>query len=183
MNTLRSIAAVLLAAALIAAGAARPRPAEAGNGDNIVVAVNPRDDARVFRVSLAIRRVTGDTVDGANVAFATSSCADCQTFALAFEAILAFDDPSVFTPLNLAIAMNVGCSGCETLASAYQWLTQTHGPAHFTPSGNQRIASLRRQLQLLRTEELSIWDVQLRADAIAQELADVLATELVLRRG
>ena len=90
-----------------------------------------------------------------------------------------FETPDVFTPTNLALAINVDCDHCDTLASAYQDVLQTGGPVHFTAEGNQRLSAIRRSLHELRRDDLTIFEIQARADELANELADVLSTELV----
>jgi putative peptide zinc metalloprotease protein len=164
--------AVLIAAATLVAPSV-------STADNIVVAANTRDDTSVFRVSIAVRRVARDVVDDANVAIAVGSCSDCQTVAVALEAVLVFREPEVFTPTNLAFAINVGCSRCETLASAYQWAFATGGPVHFTADGNRRLARIRRELHALRHDDVSVWEIQAVVQRLADELADVLAHDLV----
>jgi hypothetical protein len=164
----------LLAAAVLALAPA------AGAADNIVVATNSRDGSSVYRVSLKLVRVGGDTVDTGNAAVAVSAdCTDCQTVAIALEGVLVDGSPSVFTPTNLAIAINVDCDDCNTLAAAYQDVLQTNGHVHFTADGNYELAQIRRQLEALRRSDLSIWDLQAAADALANELADVLNTQVV----
>src|SRR5919202_1986497 len=152
------ITAALAAAVCVAAGQPTSSPAGA---DNIVIATNTRDGSSVFRVSLKIIRVNGDTVD------------------TALEAVLVNGEPRVFTPTNLAIAINVGCDNCETLASAYQDVLQTGGPVHFTATGNRLLADIRGELQRMRHSDLSVWELQARAQELANTLAYVLDTQLV----
>jgi hypothetical protein len=174
MKRALSILAASTAAFLLAA--AQPAPA----ADNIVVATNSRDGSSVFRVSLKIVRVTGDTVDTGNAAVAVGAdCNGCRTVAIALEAVLVFGEPHLFTPTNLAIAINIGCDGCETLASAYQDVLQTGRPAHFTADGNRLLAEVRRDLQALRHSDLSLSELQARVDGLANTLAYVLETQLV----
>jgi putative peptide zinc metalloprotease protein len=174
--------ALILIAAVIALSAGAPPPAGAGAGDNVVVAVNTRDDSYVYRVSLAIRRVNGQVVDATNAAVAVASCDSCQTVAISLEALLVFSDPRVFTPTNLAMAMNISCSFCQTMASAYQWAVVTGTPVHLTADGNREVAQIRRELEALRHVEISIWDLQEYVATLAARLQTVLATELVAAR-
>jgi putative peptide zinc metalloprotease protein len=174
-NALLGLLAAALAAALALAG---PVPARAGGGDNVVVAVNTRDGRFLYRVKLAIKRTNDDVVDAANAAVAVASCTECQTVAIAVEGLLVFSDPSVFTPTNLALAMNVECSFCATLASAYQFAVQTAGSAHLSGAGRRAIAEIRADLEALRREGLTIWDLQARVDELAQRLLHVLLTEV-----
>ena len=155
-----------------------PTPARADGGDNVVVAVNTKDGRFLYRVKLAIKRTNDDVVDDANAAVAVASCADCQTVAVAIEGLLVLSDPSIFTPTNLAIAMNVDCSFCSTLASAYQLAVQVGDQAHLSGAGRHAIAEIRVDLEAIRREGLTIWEIQARIDALAERLLRVLLTEV-----
>ena len=157
---------------------AGPVPAHATGGDNVVVAVNTKDGRFLYRVRLIVKPSHGDVVDDANVAVAVASCSECQTVAVAVEGLLVFSDPSIFTPTNLAIAMNVDCSFCATLASAYQFLVQVDGPAHLSGAGHHAVAQIRAELEAVRHEGLTIWEIQARVDELAQQLLNVLLTEV-----
>ena len=175
----RTLTILAALAATVCVAAAEPASAPAG-ADNIVIATNTRDGSSVFRVSLKIIRVTGDTVDTGNAAVAVGAdCSGCQTVAIALEGVLVFGEPQVFTPTNLAIAINIGCDNCETLASAYQDVLQTGGPVHFTATGNRLLADIRGELQRLRHRDLSVWELQARAEELAHALAYVLDTQIV----
>jgi putative peptide zinc metalloprotease protein len=164
---------VALALALVLAGGI---PAAAQ--DNTAVAVNTRDGADVFRLAFSIRRVMSDTVDIGNAAVAVSSCTDCRTVAIAMQVVLIFSDPEVVAPENLALAMNIECSLCDTLASAYQLVLTTDGVVRLTGEGHRRIAEIRRKLLQLRHSDLSGAELQAQIDAVYDELAEVIATEL-----
>jgi hypothetical protein len=176
MRKLVSALAAVTLAATLSVGAATAR---AAGGDTTLVAVNTKDGKFLYRVRLDLRRLNGDTVDTSNAAVAVASCDACETVAVSIQALLVFGEPSTVTPENLALAMNVECSFCQTLASAYQFLLETNGPVHLTADGNHEVARIRRELEGIRREGLSIWEIQARVDGLANELAAVLATELV----
>jgi putative peptide zinc metalloprotease protein len=163
----------------VAAAACAVAPVAAPAAGDAVVAVNTRDASSVFRVSLKVRRVADEVVDTTNAAVAAASCTDCETVAISIQGVLMFDDPSVFTPENLAFALNVECTRCTTLASAYQFAIQTGGRVHLTADGNRRLAEVRHALHALRRQGLDIWELQARVDALASEVLDVLLTEVV----
>jgi putative peptide zinc metalloprotease protein len=164
------------AVALCSVAALRPAPADAG--DNAAVAVNLRDGSSMFRLAFKITRVNREVVDSSNAAVAGASCTDCQTVAVAIQAVLIFSDPNIVTPTNLAFAFNLECDRCYTLATAYQFVATT-GIVHFTAEGNLRIAAIRQQLEELRHTDLSIDEIQARVDVLAAELLNIMRTELV----
>jgi putative peptide zinc metalloprotease protein len=172
----KSLLILALVAALSSTVAVSPPPAQAG--DNAAVAINLRDGSSTFRLAFKITRVNSDVVDSSNAAVAVASCSDCQTVAVALQAVLIFSDASVIAPTNFAFAYNLDCERCYTLATAYQFVSTT-GIVRFTAPGNQRIAEIRRQLQALRSADLSIEEVQARVDVLAGELLDVMRTEIV----
>src|SRR5439155_10406815 len=171
----RGLVTVVIASVITAApfGAAM-----AGNSDNTAVAINTRDGSTVYTLAFRIMMMRGDTIDPTNAAVAVASCELCQTVAIAAEAVFIIGDASVVSPTNLAFAYNIDCMTCTTLASAYQFVITTSGPIHLTPEGEREVESIRLQLERLRTADLSIYDIQAQLDAMMQDLARVLVTEV-----
>jgi putative peptide zinc metalloprotease protein len=170
---------VVIAAGLAIFAGLQAVPANAGD-DNAAIAINTRDGSSVFSVRLSITRQNGDVVTASNAAIAYASCTDCQTTAIAFQAVLVNGSPSDFEPSNIAIALNVDCDHCTTFADAYQYVVQHYGQVRFTAAGSQQLAQIRRDLQALRTSDLSTDDLQARLDQLSQEFADVLANDVVV---
>jgi putative peptide zinc metalloprotease protein len=175
----RSLAALTLALALVASASPRPASASTG-GDTTAVAINTRDGSSIFRLAFNVRRVMDSTVDSGNYAVAVASCTDCQTVAISFQIVLVMSDPDVFTPENMAIAMNIDCQSCSTMAQAYQFVIGGGGDTlKFDAEGNRRLAELRRRLQELRQSDIAFDQIQQELDAMAAEIADILANNLI----
>lgn len=171
---------VCAGAVLTLALAALPSPAYAEGGDTAAVAINTKDGFDIFRLAFQVRRTSADVVDNSNGAVAFASCTDCQTVALAIQVLLISGyDSSTVAPENVAIAINQECVACETLASAYQFILTSEGNVHFTAEGSKRLAEIRKALQELRKSDLSIEEIQAKLDALMDDLAAVLSTELV----
>lgn len=165
------------AAALSLVCAASPAYAQ---GDTTAIAINTKDGFELFRLAFQIRRATQDVVDTSNAAVAYASCTDCQTVALAIQVVLISGyDSSTVAPENLAIAINENCDLCDTLASAYQFVLTAEGVLRFTDEGSRRLAEIRQALLALRDSDLSGAEIQAKVDVLMDDLADVLATELV----
>lgn len=179
----RLLAAGVLTIALVAGGGGLAQPALAASagsqGDTAAVAVNTKDGASIFRLAFSVRRVVGDVVDQSNAAAAVASCIDCQTVALAFQVVLVMGDPDVVTPENLALAINTECSYCTTYAAATQLVLSTDGLVRVTPEGMRRLAELRKRLQDLKDEELTVGELDAIVQAARAELRDIVATQLV----
>jgi putative peptide zinc metalloprotease protein len=175
-NRITRLLACTMAAVAFTAGSAAPT---AHAQDSAAVAVNTKDDSSVFRFVFSVRRVMGDVVDQTNAAVAYASCENCQTVAIAFQVLLVYGDPSIVDPTNLAMAINYECTLCDTLASAYQFVFGLSGPVRFTDEGQKQIADIRKQLLDLRDSGLTGPEIQTRTDALAEQLRQVLATEVV----
>jgi putative peptide zinc metalloprotease protein len=173
-----------LVTALLAGGlawtstAAIAQEVEFGGGDNTAVAVNTKDGATRIKVSFRVVKVKGDVVDQGNAAVAVASCTDCRTIAIAWQLVLVESDPSVVTPTNLALAINIECTDCQTLASAYQWVVGTDGNVRLSDEAKRALAEMRRRLQEILRSDLSIEEIQARLDELAEEFEQLMAAEL-----
>jgi putative peptide zinc metalloprotease protein len=172
---------VLILTLLLAVAFAGWRPSTAEAQDNVVVAVNTKDGTSLIDFAFKIVRVSRDVVDQSNAAAAVASCEECEAIAAAFQIVLVFSNPSVVTPENLALALNVECTECLAFASAYQWVLGTDGPAGFTNEGKERLSEIKKQLHDLEdaAEDMTLEELIAALEAIQAEIADVLATELV----
>jgi putative peptide zinc metalloprotease protein len=169
--------AMLLLVIAFALGASLATPVRAQ--DNTAIAINTKDGTDIFKLAFKIVRANQDIVDQSNAAVAFNSCQECQSIAVAFQIVLIFSDPDVVSSQNLALAMNVECDACVAFASAYQWLLTTGGPVHFTAEGNQRLAELRKQLKDLLQSDYTLEELVAELEWIEQEIANILANELV----
>lgn len=181
MHTLlrRAIATLTIAVGLALPLMPSPAAAQEGNKDNVAVAINTKDGSSLFRFAFQIARVTSETVDSANAAVAFASCTECQTVAIAIQFVIVVGSPDVFTPTNLAIAVNQECSMCDTLASAYQFVIQTSDLVRLSPDGRRQIVELVHEVRALADSGLSGPEIQEKLEDIAHRMYDVMQTELV----
>ena len=100
----------------------------AGGGNNIVQVINHADGH--FRVdgNVKLNQIPGPNAGPKNVAFAYSSCMDCQTMAVALEINLISTSARNIQPLNQAVAVNYHCLSCVTYARAIQYDIQVDDP-------------------------------------------------------
>jgi putative peptide zinc metalloprotease protein len=173
---MKRLVPILVAACLFVGG-----PAFAGSTapDNSVVVVNTMDNTQKAKSGFKIERVSGDTVDEQNAAWAESSCNDCRAVAVATQVLLAGDNPSNVTPKNYAFAVNDQCTNCETLAEAYQFVIFTDGPVYFTQQGSDEITQIRHDMRDAAHSDASLDDIRARLDSDASELQTVLQEQLV----
>ncbi|TMG19484.1 MAG: hypothetical protein E6H90_06245 [Chloroflexi bacterium] len=175
---MRKFLIALAALVAVALPSGVPVAAQAG-GDNAALAINTRDGKTVYRIAIKVSRNDTGVVTNTNIAFAYASCADCQTYAIAFQAVLVTSNPTIDAPTNMAIAWNDQCDSCTTFADANQVTVTTDGPVHFTPLGNQMLASIRHDLHGLKHEDLSLDDLIVRVNQLADQFTLVVTTQLV----
>ncbi|HET9848276.1 MAG TPA: hypothetical protein VFR68_06950 [Candidatus Dormibacteraeota bacterium] len=154
MKPIPKLLITLGALAALAVPGVSALPAYAG-GDNAAAAVNTTDGKTVYRIAINVTRNNTRVVTNTNIALAYSTCTGCNTVAVAFQMVLETANPTVVAPTNLAIAENFGCTDCTTVAEATQVAVMTDGQVHFRAAGYQMLASIRRDLQALRSEDLT----------------------------
>jgi putative peptide zinc metalloprotease protein len=174
------LAAGLAAAIALSPVAASPVVAQ-GSDANTAVAVNDKDGSSVFDVAFQIRRVSSGVVDHTNAAVAYASCEACQTVAIAIQIVLVSGTADTITPTNLAIALNEQCTTCQTMALAYQYVFGTGDVIGLTPEGRRRLKEIRKAVRELARSELSLDEINARLPELTDQIADVLATEVVVR--
>jgi len=173
-----TVGVLLAALAIPAGGGAAVALADAG-GNTSAVATNTRDGSSVFKLVFQIRQVSGSVVDNQNAAVAYASCTACQTVAISIQVLLISSDPTVFTPTNLAIAINQNCDLCDTLAAAYQFAIGIGTQLKFTAEGRQQIADIRHQLEMLRNSGLTGPQIDAQVQTLMTQLANVLQIQLI----
>jgi putative peptide zinc metalloprotease protein len=149
-----------------------------GGGDNVAAAVNTKDGKTVVALAIKIVQTDSSIVDPVNAAVAVASCSDCQTVAIALEGVLVIGSPEVFTPTNIALAINSECSNCQTLAAAYQTVVQNDTRVRISGEGRREIAAIRQELNALRNSDLDLATVRQRVDAAAGRFLNVLQTQV-----
>lgn len=184
MITIAHLRPLLLALAATFALAAAPVHADEDRSaakNNQAVAEATEDGSSVFDLAFAVRQTASEVVDETNSAIAYASCAECRAVAIAFQIVIVQGSPSTVTPQNLAIAVNDQCSGCSTLALAYQFVIGRGEPVRLTRQGQQRLEQIRRDLEKLEHDYVTLANDEIRelTDAYADEVRAVLQTELV----
>ena len=100
----------------------------AGGGNNIVQVINHADGHFRMDGKVKLNQIPGPNAGPQNLAFAYSSCTDCQTMAVALEINLISTTARNIQPLNKAVAINYRCTRCVTYARAIQYDIQVDDP-------------------------------------------------------
>lgn len=178
----RRTVATLLAVSICLWPVASATPVIAQGSDaNTAVAVNDKNGSSIFDVAFQIRRVSSGVVDQTNAAVAYASCEACQTVAVAIQIVLVSGPADTITPTNLAIAINEQCTTCQTMALAYQYVFGTGDIIGFTPEGQRRLNEIRKALRELSRSDLTLEEIRVQLVDLTGQIADVLATEIVVR--
>ncbi|HZQ28498.1 MAG TPA: hypothetical protein VFA94_12435 [Acidimicrobiales bacterium] len=181
MRVRRRLTAAAVAVFLVIGISAGPVAADTSTprDDNSAIAVNTKDGSSLFQLAFQVTWVTGDTVNATNTAVAYASCTNCTTVAIAIQIVLVVGSPSVFTPQNVAVAVNDQCNLCNTLAMAYQLVIQVSGPVRLTPEGLRQLHDIRKQLRELKEFALTIAQIHDQVLALEQQIEQVMTTQLV----
>ena len=170
---------LLLALLLATLFGAAPAPALAQDDTTAAVAINTKDGSSLFDFAFEVRKTMKDAVEHTNAAVAYANCEECSTVAISFQVVLAGGDPDTVTPTNVAVALNEQCTTCLTAAFAYQFVIAGDGHLRLTGEGQRRLAQLRQDLRALEDVDLTIEQLKAELDAAANEIRDVLATEVI----
>ena len=173
---MRRLLPILIVAALFGAA---PAAAHAQDDTTAAVAVNTKDGSSLFDFAFEVRKTMKDAVEHTNAAVAYANCTECSTVAISFQVVLAGGDPDAVTPTNVAVALNEQCASCLTAAFAYQFVVAGEGTPRLTPAGKRRLARLRHDLRRLEDVDLTIEQLKTELDAAADEIRDILATEVI----
>ena len=174
----RSFAILALAAAAVVAAPAGADTigAQGGGANNVVLVQIGTDQSWHARSHLQIASVAGDTVASTNLALARAEgCTGCRASAVAVQVLFVTGEPSVFTPANVATAVNGGCDTCGTYAYAWQYLLQTSGPVYLSATGRLEVQQLQQEIA---DAVASIDPTSIAADEQLTGELDTLTTQL-----
>jgi len=152
-----------------------------GAKDNQAVAEPSGAGDSVIDLAFSVRETASDVIDETNTAVAYANCEACRAVAIAFQIVIVQGSPGTVTPQNVAVAVNDQCPDCSTLAAAYQFVVGRGEPVEFTKRGLERLAAIRKELEKLEQSygKLTNQQILARTDALATEVRDILANDLV----
>jgi hypothetical protein len=160
----------LLALLIVVPLAMQSSPAAAvGGPSNIVMAVNNTDGLLAIRSNVQVMQEPGKIAAPQNFAFATASCVDCQTIAVALQLNFASTGARFISPQNVAVASNASCTGCTTIALAYQVFFTVDDPTT-TPDGVREVMrDLDAELLAVSTDpNITVGDAETRIAAVIE---------------
>lgn len=139
-----------------------------GGGGKNVVRVRNRSDGRLrVRGRIQLNRISGPTVEPINLAFAYSTCTDCQTIAVALQLNLISRTATYVAPQNVAIAVNYECSGCRTVARALQYTYSVDDPNAEVAEVRDLIREMERELRAVRQSRgITVDEAEARVNAV-----------------
>lgn len=175
MSTPARVLTAMLAIVLVAASPPAPAAAVGGPG-NVVVAVNRTDGRFAVQANIQLNRVPGLVAAPLNYAFASSSCTDCQTLAVALQLDLASTDARYIAPQNAAVASNEACLRCVTVAHAVQVFYTVDDPTVIPPGVQAALRDLDAVLREVSTDpRMTLPEAEARVDAVIAEFSAIAA--------
>lgn len=176
MNTKRPIVAVLTV--LVAVTFSGPPALADGDGNNVALVENYKDEAWRSRARIDLEREPGPTVDNENVAIAYSECTDCHTVAVAVQAIIVEGNVDDFRPGNAAAAVNANCLRCLSYAYARQEVLLADGKVPISPEAEAQYEVLQEQIHEVSQSDASVDDLTLQLDSLVDQLVALLQGEV-----
>ena len=181
-----ALAAPAAVPALLDTSAAAPGPLDAdpcasaavqiggGGANNMVLLHNQMNSGLTARGTVQVNQIPGPSVGPVNCAYATSTCLDCQTLAVALQINLISRTATFIAPRNVARAQNVGCQGCRTAALALQYVRQVDDPTSVPPEFASLAQRMNDQLRVLQTDPgLTLDQAVARIDAVLAQFQDL----------
>jgi putative peptide zinc metalloprotease protein len=175
---LRALVLALAGAVLFALPASADVQA-VGGANQLVQVSTTGTGATQARSGIQVAPFGGQTSGSTNIAMATStSCTDCRTVAVAYQAIFLTNNPRVVVPGNAAVAANADCDRCQTYAFAYQYELSTTGPVFLSAQGQQKLAALRQRVADLAASDLPIPELDNEFIAIKAQFKQLINDEV-----
>lgn len=148
-----------------------------GGGKNEVRVVNRNDGQLQVRGNIDFNRIPGPTVEPVNLAYAYSSCTDCQTIAVALQINLISRTAARVTPQNAAVAVNEACLRCVTVARAIQYTYSVDDPTQTPPEITDLLREMDRTLREIGTEQgITVREAEARINAVIAQFKELAAS-------
>jgi hypothetical protein len=149
-----------------------------GGANNMVLLHNQVNGGLTARGNVQVNQIPGPSVSPVNCAYATSTCLDCRTLAVALQINLISRTATFIAPRNVARAQNIGCQGCKTAALALQYVRQVDDPTSMSPEFASLVQRMNDELRVLQTDPgLTLDQALAQVDGVLAQFQD-LATSL-----
>ncbi|MFI1565091.1 hypothetical protein ACH4ZX_18900 [Streptomyces sp. NPDC020490] len=103
----------------------------------------------------------------------------CRSVALSYQIVTtAGRNARLINATNISRAVNYHCDSCQTFSGAYQFVVATPQKLTLSSATRGRLDDIHREVAALRASNLSISEVQRRADALAQQVKTILDREV-----
>jgi hypothetical protein len=136
-------------------------------GVNRVNLVNRTDGRMRIKGRIQLTHTESDTATPYNEAYATGSCTNCQTFAVALQIALISRTATTIAPVNQAVALNDHCSHCLTVALAYQYVVQVDDPEEVPDDVAELVRSMQREMQdIAHDRSQTLTEAETRLDGV-----------------
>lgn len=146
-------------------------------GRNEVRVVNKTDRTLKVRGRIQLNKIPGSTATPSNLAYAYSSCTDCQTIAVALQINLISKQARTIAPQNVALAINERCTRCVTVARAIQYNIQVDNPNQEPEEVRDLIKEMNKTLQEISSDKsLTLPQAESRINAVIAQFQNLTAS-------
>jgi putative peptide zinc metalloprotease protein len=163
------------ASSAAAAASSSALPQGGGGGKNIVQVVNRQDGNLKIDGKVQLNRIPESNAAPVDLAKAYSSCANCQTLAVALQINLISKSASYVHPQNAAAAVNYQCTNCHTIAYAWQYNLSVDDPTAVPDGVNQLMAQWRAELANIKTQSATLTEAINRMKAVIGQFQSLAA--------
>ena len=150
-------------------------PQGGGGGKNIVQVVNQQDGRLKLDGKVQLNRIPESNAAPVDMASAYSSCANCQTLAVALQINLISKSATYVHPQNAAVALNYRCTSCHTIAYAWQYNMTVDDPTAVPADVNQLMARWKAELANIKTQSVTLTQAINRMNAVIGQFQSLAA--------
>ncbi|TMB67194.1 MAG: hypothetical protein E6J43_09060 [Chloroflexi bacterium] len=115
--------------------------------NNIADVFNETDNSFETVGNVDLDVIEGPDVVPANIAWAQSTCTDCNSMAVALQLALYESGATNVSPENGAIALNIACTRCFTYARAYQLVLPVNNSRDVAENAENEVEKLQKRLE------------------------------------
>lgn len=150
-------------------------PNGGGGGKNIVQVINQQDGEMKIDGKVQLNRIPESNAAPVDLASAYSSCANCQTLAVALQINLISKSATYIHPQNAAVAVNYQCTNCHTIAYAWQYNMTVDDPTAVPNDVNQLMAAWRAELANIKTQSVTLGEAISRMNSVIGQFQSLAA--------
>jgi hypothetical protein len=146
--------------------------------DNVVEVQNTSDNSLRAQSRAVVTHSPGGTVSNTNAAYATSSCVNCRTAAVAVQMLIVEGPVGTNAAVNVSLAVNQNCDTCQTFAYAHQVIFLVGRPVRLGGRALDRIESIQEDIDDVVRSRHDFPTMEAELDSLTDQMAAVVRAEI-----